>query len=575
MTTCFRRCIASGQRRAFVALLLLAAAVGPVGAAELWVAPNHTATDYRSFLGAIATPAGTTAQRTGEWATAFREMSVFKFAVAAFATEPATSDLTPETAGTAPALALEVKRNAMRLLIDNGKKIALEVGGPYEFFCGVPGEVGEKAAAYDLQTLDRIHRPVKPGNTGLGGRVDYLVMDGPISRVIDGGRANDCDFRTQSDAIREMLDYMRAIRARYPDMKFVWLINVPNWQLYADTLPANGPTGGLNYGFRTVSGAVTAIELSTLVEAVVGATAAAGLPLAAIHVDTPYDFSTPDRMPVLIRLAKRIKALGVPLGVAFNIARGIHWDVQVPFNNLINPRNAFAASRSATATDLVFAEEFKTGTLYASYVWRDQLGRLPEHLVVQSFFKTPFQILPESTPGSFTNVVRDLSLLMKPKPTAPACGLAASAAEYFRLAGSNLYFRRNEAGALCLIAEAAGDQALLEAAQAGRVESRDAIFFRNCQETDLRQRICPGMAAPVTVRDRYFSVFTSLTSDYGCKTLPANFYRMVGNGEVFFSNGADAIVVLGRQSYRPPLTQQLPILNIPTNLCMRVDGALP
>lgn len=574
MTTCFRRRITGARCAALAALLLLAGARATL-AAELWVAPNHTAIDYRSFLGGVVSAAGTTTQRTGEWASVFRDMDVFKFAVAAFATEPATVDLTPETAGTAPALALDVKRNAMRLLIDNGKKIALEVGGPYEFYCGVPAEVGERAAAYDLQTLDRIHRPVKPGGVGLGGRVDYLVMDGPISRVIDAGRLNDCDFRTQDDAIREMLDYMRAIRARYPDMKFVWLINVPNWQLYGDTLPANGPTGGLTYGFRTGSGAVAALELSALVEAVVAATAAAGIPLAAIHLDTPHDFSTPDRMPVLIRLAKRIKALGMPLGVAFNMARGIHWDVQAPFNNLANPRNYYAAPRPVTATDRVFAEEFKTGAIHASYIWRDQLARLPEHLVVQSFFKTPFQVLPEATAGSFMNVTRDLNLLMKPKPTAPACGLATSAAEYFRLAGSNLYFRRGAAGGLCLIAEATGDQALLDAAQAGRVEARDAIFFRNCQETDLRQRICPGMADPVTVRDRYFSVFTSLTSDYGCKTLPSNFYRMVGNGEVFFSNGADAIVVLGRQSYRPPVTQQLPILHIPTNLCMRVDGALP
>jgi len=571
----FRRWITSGKQPALAAILVLAVTVPPVDAAELWVAPNHTAIDYRSFLGGVTNATGTPTQRTGEWATVFRDMDVFKFAVAAFATEPATVDLTPETAGTAPALALDIKRNAMRLLIDNGKKIALEVGGPYEFFCGVPGEVGERAATYDLQTLDRIHRPVKPGGIGLGGRVDYLVMDGPISRVIDGGRPNDCDFRTQDDAIREMLDYMRAIRARYPEMKFVWLINVPNWQLYGDTLPANGPTGGLTYGFRTASGAVAALDLSTLAEAVVAATTAAGLPLAAIHLDTPYDFSTPDRMPVLIRLAKRIKALGIPLGIAFNIARGSHWDVQTPFNNLANPRNYAAAPRPATATDRVFAEEFKTGAIYASYLWRDQLGRLPEHLIVQSFFKTPFQMLPESTAGSFMNVTRDLNLLMKPKPTAPACSFATSAAEYYRLTGSNLYFRRNATGSLCLIAEATGDQSLLDAAQAGRVEARDAIFFRNCQETDLRQRICPGMADPVTVRDRYFSVFTSLTSDYGCKTLPNNFYRMIGNGEVFFSNGADAIVVLGRQSYRPPATQQLPILNIPTNLCMRVDGALP
>lgn len=545
---------------------------GQALAAELWVAPNHTAADWRSFL---APPTPGAAASTEQWQTAFAALRVFKFPVAAFVSEPPPGQITEANAGTAAALPLEAKRAAMRLLLQGGKKVALEVGGPYEFYCQTPTQVGESAAAYDLQVLDRIHRPVRPGGIGLGGRVDYLVMDGPISRIIDGGRANDCDFHTPEDAIRELLDYMRAVRARYADIGFVWLINAPNWAVYGDVMRADGPTGGLAYGFRAATGAVTPLELSALVEQVVAATTAAGLPLAAIHFDTPYDFSTPDRMPALLQLASRIRALGVPLGVAFNMTRSMHWDARAPFSNLVDPLDYAAAPRVTTPTDRVFREEFKTGAVYAGYVWHAELGGWPDHVVVQSFMKTPERILPESRPASFTNVVVDVAALVRPRPRGTACNLSGTNAAFFRLEGSNVYYRRIDNGSLCAFAEPTGDAALLEASLARQVEVRGAAFLRACQPSDPKRRLCAGLGSPVMLPDRITGLVAPLTSAYGCKWLPSNFYRMTGNGEAFFSNGRDAIVVLGPQSWRPPTAALVPLLNIPTNLCMRVDGALP
>ena len=106
-------------------------------------------------------------------------------------------------------------RNDLTTLVEvleaNDIDIIVEGGGTLNFG-GCNDQNGENSAAIELNKIQRVY--------DAGGEVDYYTMDGPISRVIEGGRNNDCGF-TLNQSIEELVDYMQTMHAVYPELSLI------------------------------------------------------------------------------------------------------------------------------------------------------------------------------------------------------------------------------------------------------------------------------------------------------------------------------------------------------------------
>ena len=241
--------------------------------------------------------------------------------------------------------------------------IAVEAGGTLASV-GCGDDVGARSAEVELARLETL--------TAAGGRLAALSLDGPISRTVASGRADNCGF-TVARSAAALADYIQAVRAVHPDVQIGWLVNFPNWS-YGDTAAYQCATK--DYG-----------DLEQVLEEVLSVLDDRGARLDYFMVDQPYDYTLglvdsnchPD--PSRVDWMGRLRALE-------DQARGHGLQVAQIYNS----------SRGGATSNALFHDD----TVAYAEAHRAAGGR-PDIRLVSSWYTYPDRVLPETDAHTFTH----------------------------------------------------------------------------------------------------------------------------------------------------------------------------
>ena len=159
----------------------------------------------------------------------------------------------------------QMRKAAAMLRIDSAL-VNIECGG-LRPFSGCDSLAGERNAQLELANIQRW--------MSMGGSVDIITMDSPINTMImKGDPGGTCNWTVQRTA-HEMVDYMKAVRAVIPAVRFALVEPVPWYRVGAYP---NHP--GNNYG-----------DLLLTLDTVFAVVAQRGEQLDIFHSDSPWEYS--------------------------------------------------------------------------------------------------------------------------------------------------------------------------------------------------------------------------------------------------------------------------------------------
>jgi hypothetical protein len=264
----------------------------------------------------------------------------------------------------------------------HGIEVAVECGGTLDF--GPMDDTnGEWSAEHELRSFRRYAEA--------GGRLDYLDIDGPVRRLLYpiGDREG---FTSMERCAEELIDYMQAVLEEFPEIRFFLLTNFPNW----------GYEGGPSYHGRGPNRQDWG-DYGKVLDVVLPKLKAAGMPLAGLTVDTPYEYVT-----------------GVRPSAALEAPQEVDWLARVreleeraeaadlDFNLIVNSEEG-----GNTSAEL-FAE--RTRAFVKLY---ETAGGSPARYVVQSWYPEPKKAVPESQAHTMTWLVNEAAEALESEPAAP------------------------------------------------------------------------------------------------------------------------------------------------------------
>lgn len=250
-------------------------------------------------------------------------------------------------------------------LVEHEVDLVVESGGTLQFApCNETN--GVRSAEIELAKIDPIYQA--------GGHVDFLTLDGPISRTIVGGRGDSCGVDLNT-SVTWLVDYVQTVHDVHPEIGFGLLVNFPNW-VWGD-IPA--------YQCEQTSWG-EGIHYGDVLNASVAALRAADLPLRYVVADSPWgyvnatedsacrdDVTAYDWMGRLLELETLVEA---------------H---DLPFVLILNDKTGGEESDEAFATSVLDYLEAHQGR-----------GGSPTVYLVESWYDHPEHHHPETQEGTFT-----------------------------------------------------------------------------------------------------------------------------------------------------------------------------
>lgn len=263
------------------------------------------------------------------------------------------------------------------ILKKNRIKLLVECGGTLEF-SGLDEKSGERSAEMELAKLAKLD--------AAGYSPDYLNLDGSVRRLMfpdpmyitDGKKP----FDSVDKAVDQLIIYMKLVKKKYPGIKFFILTNLPNWGWKGHpSYWGTGATGPMNWGDYHE---VNEITLNKLKEACI--------PAYGVTVDNPYEYAVginpspalPD--PGKYDLMGRIREL-----------EDITRSKGLKFQLIIN------SEQGGMTSDKAFYEN----TLKYLDAYRAAGGK-PDIYIVESWYKYPIAVTPETKPYSMTALVKKI-----------------------------------------------------------------------------------------------------------------------------------------------------------------------
>ena len=279
----------------------------------------------------------------------------------------------------------ETIQKAVQVLKKYNIDIAVEGGALFGFDdCGALE--GEKAAQTELTFIKRIY--------DAGGSVSYLSMDDPIDRLHNSTRKmlnTICNFDLNT-VIREIVDYMKAIHAERPEIKIGIIFNFPA-RIY------NGVPAYPLFIYND-------IDYKIVLDGLIKAVDRAGEKLYFVHADNPFDMATgiaftdvwcsittsdathypsqTDWIKRILDLEQQTESYGLAFGLIYNSQRG-------------------GGHSCDSSSDKLFYDDVMTYLdLYK------ERGGSPQNYVIQSWYKRPYVLAPETQPYSFMYLINNV-----------------------------------------------------------------------------------------------------------------------------------------------------------------------
>jgi hypothetical protein len=330
---------------------------------ELWFSANLSASDFYTIF---------EPSKAFYWSELKDKVSVFKFYRDTLAPNNIRGFATPQLA------------NAINFLKKNNIRIAVEVGGTLgnKNFCDRPN-LGEESAKTEYKKISNLIK--------LGAQIDYIVLDGPISRTIKNGRAKNCEYSLDR-SINELINYLNYMHDKLPKTQFGLLVNFPNWTY-------NGIRGNR---VRSWAG----IDYADVLKQVFSKTDKAGVSFSLFEIDNPWDYLEKNPINARIRLQQLVsqaKSFGKQVNIIANTDRGWHNDHNRPFPNTLTPTQKKGKPRFKTLQDRYRDFYYQRDTLSFIYYILCDLQETVDAIVIQSWHIVPFSIFPPNENGTLSN----------------------------------------------------------------------------------------------------------------------------------------------------------------------------
>ncbi len=338
------------------------------GQEEVWLTPppDKKSGEFSKFLDIT---------RLSEWKKSFDQTSTFKFYIGDGRNEELKNFI------------IEVKAR--------GKKVAFEVGSVYANACddgpydadGMP-MLAQRAVDYEGGMLK--------GLSDSKINLDYLVLDGPFIRMFDpyfskcvpkfGARM------TAEYGAGQIVAFMKAMRIQFPNVKFILLVNFPNWN-FMDSESING------VGSHIVDHRGQIFNYDIVLPHLANTALAQGIPFDGLQIDNPYNFQiykTGTRASGLISEAE-VDKRWLRLRKLIELADSLKLKTSLILNSEVeegtNPSDAVLLQGGKDFADLTikYAQEFR------------RRGLSVHSFMIQSWYAVPKVIIPESQPYSFTD----------------------------------------------------------------------------------------------------------------------------------------------------------------------------
>ncbi len=145
-------------------------------------------------------------------------------------------------------------------------------------------------------------------------------MDGPVCRIMHPGHEGCVGFARVDDVADQLVAYMKEVRKTLPSVQFFDGCNFPNW----------GWKGGPSYWGKGPRKQFYG-DLWNVLPVLVKKSRKAGVPLAGVTVDNPYDFAIGtatasvlpssgeiDWMKRILDLDRYVKSKGMEFSIFFN-----------------------------------------------------------------------------------------------------------------------------------------------------------------------------------------------------------------------------------------------------------------
>ena len=225
--------------------------------------------------------------------------------------------------------------------------------------------IGERTAKVEIAKLRSIWQAGHPP--------DYLILDDPMRRLTIPGQDNLGQILKgmpdYPSAAKEVTSYMSTMKRQFPKVKFVIIVNFPNWgwkggPAYSVAAGRNGP---MNWGDAHVA-----------LEALFSAVKSSDLPIHAIQADFPWRYfaeQPPDAFAATVDWPDRLLQLE-----QFARSKGVR------FHLTTNSETGYVSAQAFAEDSLKYLDAFLAA------------GGKPDHFVVQSWYPYPKELLPESEP---------------------------------------------------------------------------------------------------------------------------------------------------------------------------------
>jgi hypothetical protein len=267
----------------------------------------------------------------------------------------------------------------VKLVQEQQYQVAVECGCCLDFG-PMDGTNGEWSAQHELAKIDKWY--------AAGGKVDFLDLDGPIRRLMHpGNRRDGLRFDSMEKAADEVVDAVRIFHAAHPEIRFWHLTNFPNWGYKGDvSYHARGPQRQ-DYGEYDDAHRLVYEKLKE-----------AGIPLAGVTIDNPYDYLIGEHFSVNLADPKSVDWLGRVRDYEDRChAEGLE------VNLIVN------SERGGQQSDELFCEE--TLRMVDTYL---QAGGRPTRWFVQTWYPYPKRMVPETAPNTMTALVKAVIERVRP-----------------------------------------------------------------------------------------------------------------------------------------------------------------
>ncbi len=228
----------------------------------------------------------------------------------------------------------------------------------------LPG-VGARTARIEIAKLRSLWQA--------GHQPDYIVLDDPMRRLTIPGQDNPAQLlQGMADyplAALEIVSYMQVMREKFPAVRFVVIMNFPNWGWKGEPAFLTGPgrSGTMNWG-----------DAHLALEALFPAVHEAGQSIYALQGDFPWRYfaeQPTDAIAATVNWPERILQLE-----SYARSKGTR------FNLTANSETGYVSAQAFSEDSLKYLDAYLAA------------GGKPDNFVVQSWYPHPKELLPESKP---------------------------------------------------------------------------------------------------------------------------------------------------------------------------------